>query len=133
MNFYEFTFPKHADARGDLIPLEFNDDLPFVPKRVYILKNTPINEIRGAHCHHIEEEIFVCITGSVTAKIDPDGMGKKEILLDDATKAIYVGKKVWHEFDNFSKDAVLLALSSTHYLPGEKNYEYSYEEFLKLL
>ncbi|HID92323.1 TPA: WxcM-like domain-containing protein [Candidatus Peregrinibacteria bacterium] len=131
-SFYEFEFPQHTDTRGSLVPLEFDENLPFTPKRVYFLHSTPEDMIRGAHSHFIEEEIFMCIAGSCTALIDFDGTGKKEILLDSAQKAIYVGKNVWHEFKNFTPNAILLCLSSVNYLPGESNYELDYEEFQKL-
>ncbi len=130
--FYEFLFPEHSDNRGSLVPIEFDKNLPFTPKRVYFLHSTPENMIRGAHSHFIEEEIFMCISGKCTAFIDFDGNGKKEIELNSANKAIFVGKNVWHEFKNFSKDAILLCLSSVHYLPGESNYELDYEKFKKL-
>jgi dTDP-4-dehydrorhamnose 3,5-epimerase-like enzyme len=132
-NFFEFSLPKHSDERGSLVPVEFSDDFPLSSvKRVYFLHKTPENITRGAHCHFIEEEVFVCIAGSCRALIDADGKGKKEITLDAPQKAIYVGTKVWHEFSNFSSDAILLCFSSTEYLPGESNYEFSYEKFLEL-
>lgn len=131
-NFYQFTIPKHSDSRGDLLPVEFSEELPFTPKRVYFLQNTPENTMRGAHCHHQEQEIFICISGQCEAFIDADGTGKKKVMLDSSEKAIFVGTQVWHEFTNFSKGAILLCLSSVHYLPGEENYEYEYQNFIKL-
>ena len=127
--FYAFEFPEYTENRGSLVPLEFDENLPFTPKRVYFLHSTPKNMVRGAHSHFIEEEIFMCIAGSCTAVIDFDGTEKREILLDSAKKAIFVGKNVWHEFNNFSSDAILLCLSSVNYLPGESNYELNYEAF----
>ncbi|MBI5414087.1 FdtA/QdtA family cupin domain-containing protein [Candidatus Peregrinibacteria bacterium] len=131
-SFFELTLPKFSEQNGTLVPTEFDEKFPFKVKRVYFLKNVPQNTTRGAHCHHIEEEVFVCIQGKCRALIDADGKGKQEIWLDSPEKAIYVGTKVWHEFDSFSEDAVLLAFSSTHYLPGKENYESDYENFTTL-
>lgn len=130
-NFYEFTFPEHVDGRGALVPYDFGEGFPFVPKRVYVLHHTPVSITRGAHCHHKEEEVFVCLAGKVLAHIDSDGKGKKKTWLDSPTKAIFVGKKVWHEFSDFSEGSVLLCFSSVHYMPGESNYEYEYSKFLE--
>ncbi|MEI7511432.1 MAG: FdtA/QdtA family cupin domain-containing protein [Candidatus Peregrinibacteria bacterium] len=128
--FFIFTLPECTDSRGSLFPVELDAQFPLNPvKRVYFLKNTPAEVARGAHCHHIEEEVFVCIAGKCRALIDEDGKGKQEIWLDNATKAIFVGTKVWHEFDHFSSDAVLLCFSSTAYMPGTVNYETDYEKF----
>jgi len=130
-NFKLLEFPAHTDARGTLTPIEFDDSLPFTPQRVYYAYNT--KAARGGHCHLQEKEIFICLGGSCRALIDSDGQGKQEILLDSPTKALYVSTHVWHEFDDFSDGATLLCLSSTHYLPGEQNYETDYEEFKKLI
>ncbi len=132
-SFYTFDLPQFADERGLLVPAELDDTFPFEVKRVYFLKDVPPDTTRGAHCHCIEQEVFVCVQGSCRALIDADGNGKKEYALDDPTKAIYVGTKVWHEFDSFSQDAVLLAFSSTHYMPGKENYESEYERFLRTI
>ena len=131
--YFEFLFPEYSDKRGSLVPIEFDENFPLKKtERVYFLYNSPKDETRGAHCHFIEEEVFVCIKGHCTALIDEDGKGKKEVLLSSPTKAIYVGTKVWHEFCDFSEDAVLLCFSSTSYLPGETNYEFNYEKFLEI-
>jgi dTDP-4-dehydrorhamnose 3,5-epimerase-like enzyme len=131
-DFYTFTLPSFADRRGLLVPAELDSTFPFEVKRVYFLKNVPSDTVRGAHCHFIEQEVFVCVHGTCRALIDTDGNGKKEHMLDDPTKAIYVGTKVWHEFDMFSKDAALLAFSSTRYMPGKENYQPEYEKFVAM-
>lgn len=131
-SFYEFTLPSFGDERGMLVPAELDEKFPIPVKRVYFLKDVPEGITRGAHCHHMEEEVFVCLQGQCRALIDEDGEGKKEYLLDQPGQAIFVGRGVWHEFDSFSDDSVLLAFSSTHYLPGETNYEANYEEFKRL-
>jgi len=130
-NFYEFSLPVFRDPRGDLIPIELLAKIPFAVERVYFLKNVPEATTRGAHCHFIEQEVFLCLSGKCRALIDSDKQGKKEIWLDHPEKAIFVGTRVWHEFDSFSPDAVLLALSSTPYLPGAENYETDYVSFIR--
>ncbi len=131
-SFFSFSLPLFADVRGELIPVELPEEIPFSVKRVYFLKNVPPNTIRGAHCHLLEEEVFVCLAGRCRALIDADGSGKEEYWLDHPEKAIYVGKRIWHEFDSFSADAILLAFSSVSYLPGAENYESDYEKFRML-
>ena len=90
----------------------------------------PQKSTRGGHAHIIEKEVFLCAQGKCTSIID-SGKGKEEIALDSPEKAIFIDTMVWHEFTDFSEDCVLLALSSTPYLPGKTNYIHSYEEFLK--
>ena len=123
--------PIFSDKNGDLIPIELNEKIPFEVKRVYFLKNVPKNSLRGAHAHLIEKEVFICIQGSCKALIDKNGTGKKEIILNSPAQGLFCDTLCWHEFFDFSKDCVLLALSSTNYLPGDINYITSYEDFLK--
>ena len=47
--------------------------------------------------------------------------------------AIYLSSYVWHHFKNFSKDAILLALSSTNYSPDRSDYIEDYDEYKKII
>lgn len=132
LRFFHIEFPEYTDTRGSLVPIELIEKIPFFVQRVYFLQSVPEGVSRGAHCHHQEEEVFICIRGKCRALIDKDGEGKEEVWLDERTKGIYVGKQVWHEFDSFSPNSLLLAFSSTTYIPGKENYEHDYQEFQKL-
>lgn len=124
------NFPRFNDNRGSLIPIELDKKIPFTVKRIYFVQANDKNTIRGAHAHIIEEEVFMAVNGKILARIH-DGTTETEIWLDDPTTALYVKTDCWHEFTQFSDDAILLALSSTHYLPGEVNYVTDKNAFLK--
>lgn len=123
-----FQFPLNADTRGSLVPIEFMY-LPFQPKRIYYL--TDSKEKRGGHAHRDEEEIFICVKGSFEARIH-DGKAWHTFHLKEPCDALYNDKMIWHEFEDFSKDAVMLCLSSTSYDPKRKGYIMDFEEFLKI-
>ena len=122
-------FPYFSDERGTLTPFEFDDGFPFEVKRVYFVTGKE-GGVRGAHAHLIEQEVFVAISGSVTALVN-DGSGDQEIILDQPNKALLVRTNCWHEFKDFSSDAVLACFSSTHHMPGEENYVTGKGEFLR--
>lgn len=126
-----FELTKFESSNGNLFPIELASEIPFTVKRIYYIKDIPEDITRGGHAHVIEKEVFVCIHGSCTCKVDTDGKGKQEIQLDSPQKAIFINVNVWHEFDNFSKDAILLAFSSTEYLPGPSNYLDDYGKFCR--
>lgn len=113
-------FPHFADLRGTLTPFEFDDTFPFLVKRVYLVTATD-NAVRGGHAHKVESEVFVAASGSITATVN-DGSGDQIITLNQPNQALLVHPGCWHEFSNFSDNAVMLCFSSTHYLPGEENY-----------
>jgi dTDP-4-dehydrorhamnose 3,5-epimerase-like enzyme len=124
------NFTQFNDDRGSLIPIELDEKFPFTVKRTYFVRANNPQIIRGAHSHLIEEEVFIAVSGKILARVH-DGETETEIWLDSPTKALYVKQHCWHEFTQFSDDAVLFALSSTHYMPGEVNYETDKEKFLE--
>lgn len=126
-SFQILEFPQFSDERGTLTPFEFGN-LPFAPRRAYLVTATE-GSVRGGHAHHIEEEIFLAAKGSVTLLVN-DGSGDQRISLSSPQKGVLVRTGCWHELSDFSPDAVVLALSSTEYLPGEENYQTDKQEFL---
>lgn len=111
-------------------PLELKDYIDFEVKRVYFISD--IKDGIGKHCHYEEKELFVMIQGTASATIDK-GDGLEKIEIKGPEDAIYVGNYVWHQFDDFSDDAILLALSSTNYNPDRTDYIEDYEEYKKFL
>lgn len=118
--FTVFDAPLFSDNRGETIPFEFDADFPFVPKRMYLVTSNN-EQMRGGHAHITEKEVFIAAQGSITAILS-DGKEEVEVELNAKNKALFVDTHCWHEFVNFSDDAVLLCLSSVHYTPGEENY-----------
>ncbi len=123
-----FELKTFTDERGSLTPIELKDYFSFDVKRTYTVHNNSTK--RGGHCHLCEEEFFYLASGTCTARLH-DGNDWIEIEMDANTDAIYVGTYVWHEFDNFSEDGVLVALSSTNYNPERNDYIEDFNEFLK--
>ncbi len=127
----EIEVPLFGESdRGKLVSYELESALPFPVKRVYFLWGVPHGALRGAHAHTIEKEFFVCIRGRCTLRISPDGTDPQKITLNAPHRGIFVDTLVWHEFSDFSPDALLLCFSSTHYLP--ENYIRNFQEFQKL-
>jgi mannose-6-phosphate isomerase-like protein (cupin superfamily) len=124
-----FTLKKVETPKFVMSPMELKDYIDFEVKRVYFI--TKPTAPTGAHCHKVEEELFILIQGTCTAVVDR-GNGLEEIPLIAPTSAMYVPNFVWHHFKNFSPDAVLLALSSTNYNPDRSDYIEDYEEFKKI-
>lgn len=120
MTYKILDFPHFTDTKGTLTPFELGDDFPFTVQRVYTVTGRP-GVTRGAHAHQIESEVFVVVNGSVTALVD-DGKRSEKVQLDAPNKGLFVPRMCWHEFFNFSPEAVLLCFSSTPYQPGVHNY-----------
>lgn len=110
-----------------LTPFELKDQVPFEVKRVYwVTQSAGIPT--GQHCHMEEQEVFVCVAGTMTAVIDK-GQGKEMFEMKEGD-ALYAPNFVWHGFENLSADAVLLAFSSTNYRADRSDYCEDYEQYV---
>lgn len=116
-----------SDARGSLIALEQNKNVPFNIKRVYYIFNTRKDMSRGFHAHKKLEQLLICINGSCKIKVD-DGKNTKIFELFSPDQGLYIGKNIWREMFAFSKGCILLVIASSYY--NSKEYIRNYEEFL---
>lgn len=121
-----FKLPIFKDDSGDLIPIEVKDYVDWTPKRVYYLLNGKGS--RGGHSHFKENEFFVCMQGKITVKLHDgkDWITKKMAGPGDSVR---IDNGIWHEFCDFSDDAILMAISSTNYTPSD--YDRDFDHFLK--
>jgi hypothetical protein len=127
LEFKQHSIPEKSAPNFNLYPIELHEYIDFEVKRIYYITKTTGGP-SGSHCHLKEKELFVMLAGSCTAVIDK-GNGLEEIPFNSPTDAIYVGNYIWHHFKDFSKDAVLLAISSTNYNPNREDYIEDYEKY----
>jgi mannose-6-phosphate isomerase-like protein (cupin superfamily) len=127
--FEKYTLKNIPTDNFLMTPLELHEYIDFEVKRVYFITE-PTGEA-GQHCHKEEKELFIMVQGKVTAVID-QGNGKEEMQIEGPKEALYVPNYVWHGFKNFSEDAILLAVSSTNYMPDRSDYIEDYDEYLKV-
>ncbi len=127
MQVVKYVFQPHGDARGQLVALEEDKDIPFRIKRVYYMYDTVKGVVRGKHAHKSLEQILVCIHGSCKILLD-DGREKKVVPLEKPYEGLYVSNNMWREMYDFSEDAVLMVLASDYY--DEEDYIRDYDQFL---
>ena len=120
--------PIHRDNYGSLVPVETEQNIPFAVKRIYYIFDVEKGMRRGYHSHRDLEQALICVHGTVKIMIKTP-FSQEDILLDDPTKALYIGPMIWREMYDFSEDAVLLVLASEHYLPSDYIRDYdTYEK-----
>lgn len=115
------------DMRGDLSVGEFTRDIPFVPKRYFLVFNVPSEKTRGEHAHYQCQQFLICVKGSCAVVVD-DGKTRKEILLDSPQKGLYLPPMTWGIQYKYSADAVLLVYASDYY--DAADYIRDYAQFL---
>jgi len=118
------------DLRGSLTAGEFPAQIPFIPRRYFMVFDVLGKEIRGEHAHRRCHQFLVCLRGSVALVVD-DGKNSEEILLDHPTVGVHVPPMVWAVQYRYSADALLLVFASDPYDP--EDYIRDYDEFLSLV
>jgi UDP-2-acetamido-3-amino-2,3-dideoxy-glucuronate N-acetyltransferase len=129
--------PGHADQlslvrdmRGNLTFGEFERDIPFTPKRYFIIFDVPNHRIRGEHAHKTCHQYLLCLQGSCHVICD-DGQSRKEYVLNSIQKGLHIPPMVWGIQYKYSSDAMLMVFASDYYDPND--YIRNYEEFKTLV
>ncbi|MEN6438530.1 MAG: WxcM-like domain-containing protein [Syntrophobacter sp.] len=118
------------DLRGHLSAGEFEKEIPFLPKRYFLVFNVPTAETRGEHAHLHCKQFLVAARGSVNVVVD-DGRTREEIVLDRPHFGLYLPPMVWATQYRYSEDAMLLVFASEYYDPTD--YVRDYMEYLRLV
>jgi acetyltransferase-like isoleucine patch superfamily enzyme/dTDP-4-dehydrorhamnose 3,5-epimerase-like enzyme len=122
--------PVFWDLRGTLSVGEFPAQVPFVPKRYFIVYDVPGKDVRGEHAHRRCHQFLVCLRGSLSVVVD-DGKSSEEIALDRPSIGLYLPPMVWAVQYRYSADAMLLVFASDPYDAGD--YIRDYDEFLSAI
>lgn len=119
--------PKINNEAGNITVLENNKNIPFEINRVYYLYDVPMGSERGGHGHYDLQQYVIAVSGSFTFVLD-DGQNKREVFLNNPTKALHIKTGIWREMKDFSSGSVCLVLASHCY--DEADYMRDYESFL---
>lgn len=118
--------PLVHDMRGDLSVGEFERNVPFRPRRYFLVFDVPSREIRGEHAHKRCDQFLACIKGTCSVVVD-DGVHRRELVLDRPNLGLLIPAGVWGTQYKYSADAVLLVFASEYYDPTD--YIRNYKEF----
>lgn len=123
-----YHMPLVTDLRGCLSFGQYDQHLPFIPQRYFIIFSVPSKEVRGEHAHRRLHQFLICVKGSCSVVVD-DGKMRSELLLDRPDVGLYAPPMIWMTQYKYSQDAVLLVLASDAYDPDD--YIRDYDQFLQ--
>ena len=103
--------PK-LDERGSLTAIEGEQTVPFKIHRVYFIQSTA--PARAGHAHRDTEQLLIPVAGSCEVSLS-DGIAEKRYVCDRNSRGLYIVPMLFIRVFNFSPDAVVLVLASTHY------------------
>ena len=69
--------PTFADLRGSLSVGEFLQQIPFVPKRYFVVYDVPGKDVRGEHAHRLCRQFLVCLRDPCRSWWTTEGPAKK--------------------------------------------------------
>jgi dTDP-4-dehydrorhamnose 3,5-epimerase-like enzyme len=115
------------DPRGDLSVGEFEKEIPFLPKRYFLVMNVPSDKTRGEHAHRQCHQFLVCVKGSCAVVVD-DVEQRCEVQLDSPDMGVFLPAMTWGIQYKYSSDAVLMVFASDYYAAGD--YIRDYDEFV---
>lgn len=119
-------FKSAHDMRGDLTVGNFGNEIPFIPKRHFLVHNVPSTEVRGEHAHYACHQFLIAAHGSIAVMAD-DGYQRQEVLLDSPDQGVYLPPLTWGVQYKYSVDAVLLVFASHPY--DAADYIRDYDKF----
>ena len=125
----EFYLKSFIEPDGKLTPIELDRDIPFEVKRMFYVYDVHDQNDRGKHSHHKTKQILIAVSGGVTVVCD-DGKERRNYVLNEPNRALYIPEMIWDEQIYYSEDSVLLVLSNTNYDPDD--YIEDYDEFKRL-
>lgn len=115
------------DHRGNLIPVEFERELPFMPRRQFFIHDVADDHLRGEHAHKVCHQFLFAVVGSLSVIVD-DGKDACEIELMDASFGLYLPPYTWAVQYRFKPQTVLAVYASHPYDAAE--YIRDYDDFL---
>ena len=118
---------EFKDLRGDLTPIEFKD-LPFIPQRIFIVKNCSAGTRRGEHAHYKTKQFLVCLKGEIKVVIHDGKIQNKKIIKEGETVLINILHWDYQEFMT-GKD-ILLVICSNQF--DSQDYILDFDNFLKI-
>jgi UDP-2-acetamido-3-amino-2,3-dideoxy-glucuronate N-acetyltransferase len=124
------TFPLITDLRGSLSVGEFPKQIPFIPKRYFLVFDVESSEVRGEHAHKHCHQFLICVKGSC-AVIADDGKNREEFRLNAPNIGLYLPSLIWGIQYRYTSDAVLLVFASELY--DADDYIRDYQIFLKIV
>ncbi len=118
-----------SDA-GNIVIIENNKNIPFSIRRIYYLYDVPTGADRGGHGHYDLQQYVIAASGSFTFVLD-DGVNKRDIFLNNPSKALHIRPGIWREIKEFSSGSICLVLASHEY--NDDDYIRNYDEYLQYI
>jgi hypothetical protein len=121
--------PKFLDPRGNLTFAQSETQLPFSLKRVFWTYDVPGGAIRGGHAYREQEEVVIALSGSFDVVVTGVDCSTRRFTLNRSFQGLYLPPLTWRHIENFSTNALIFHVASTHFSTGD--YIYDFEAYVR--
>jgi WxcM-like, C-terminal len=108
---------KTADARGTLVPFYF-EQMPFTPKRAFVVNNVPAGTIRGGHALRVGAQMLVCTHGRIDVLMRY-GTAEASVVMTTDAAGLLLHSGVWSQQTYVTEGSSLLVFASTPFDPAD--------------
>jgi dTDP-4-dehydrorhamnose 3,5-epimerase-like enzyme len=109
-----FRLKRVEDPRGNLCAGEFRREIPFQPRRFFMVYEVPARGHRGGHAHKRCHQFLIALSGKMSIQLS-DGTRRLKLTLRPRVYGVYVPPGIWLTQSGYTRDGVLLVLASHHY------------------
>ena len=125
--FKQMLSDKTDPQSASLSVLEFCN-LPWIPQRIYWLKNFKSGTTRGNHAHKSLSQIFMVLSGEVTIRLSR-GLISETMVMTPVSGQLEIKPGTWRVISDATQDAILLVLASSPYT--EEDYIRDWNEYMQ--
>jgi UDP-2-acetamido-3-amino-2,3-dideoxy-glucuronate N-acetyltransferase len=119
------------DARGTLAVLENKNFKFFSIKRSFFIDFKKKKIQRGEHAHKKCSQFIFCITGKIRLNTINNKLKKRQIILSNMKKGVYIEPLVWVKITSEMNNTAIACFADREY---EKNdYIHNFNEFKKII
>jgi UDP-2-acetamido-3-amino-2,3-dideoxy-glucuronate N-acetyltransferase len=115
MNPEDVRLVEILDARGRLVCGQYPGELPFQPRRFFVISDVPSGEHRGGHAHRACDQVLVLLRGNCTVRLWDESRQMRCVTLRSGGPGLRVPPGTFSKQVDFSADAILLVLASDLY------------------
>jgi UDP-2-acetamido-3-amino-2,3-dideoxy-glucuronate N-acetyltransferase len=102
------------EPRGSLSAATLGTELPFLPKRMFVVYDVPSGVDRGGHAHLECHQFLVAVNGALTVDWH-DGSSWGRIRLESPTVGLHLSPHTWGVQHDHEAGTVLVVLASHPY------------------
>ena len=116
----------HTSESGTLIAMQLSD-LPFIPRRAFVVSGVPVGATRGVHAHRVCHQYLVLVRGRVQVELS-DGDQSEMVNLSLSGSGVLIPAMNWGSQTYLAPNSEVIVFASHHY--DSEDYIHDFRDFI---